>query len=408
VLARAQSRDFQPPAVAARRWRCRTLGATHTLPALLLAGALCSAGTSHAEPAQHPVNFSFFYPLSTNRDPMVETHFRLGILYGRVGAIHGVDLSGVVGRIHGEMSGFQVTGVATVNGGEFRGASVTGLLHYGGGDARGVQLSGLVNYGRGMFRGFQYASLFNYAEKDFVGVQLTSMYNLANADARYAQIASIVNIVSGSFRGLQASGGINYVQEEARGLQAGLFDYAHTIHGAQIALLNVAGTAHAAQLGAVNVARKNDVFALGLVSVANNGGADWVSFASNLAAINTGVRTSLLGFYSMFTLGVGDVQEERGDTAFLTWNYGYGFGLWRRWSLDTDLGFVHVMPQSSDDPAENDRLHYALQARALGEWRLSERTSVFGGAGLSTVFSEYSTTATTEIDPLVVLGVSLY
>src|SRR5262245_51912254 len=118
VLANAQSSASRPPAAAPRRRRCRTWGPTHSLPVLRLAAALfalASVGTSRAEPAQHPVNFSFFYPLSTNRDPMVETHFRLGILYGRVGAIHGVDLSGVVGRIHGDMSGLQVNGVAAVN-----------------------------------------------------------------------------------------------------------------------------------------------------------------------------------------------------------------------------------------------------------------------------------------------------
>lgn len=369
---------------------------------------LSAAPPGAAEPGHHPVNLSFFHPISTNQDPLVSTNLRLNILYGRVGALRGADISGVVGRVHGDVRGAQVTGVVSLVSGATRGASVTGILNYNGGDVRGVQVSGLMNYGRGQFRGLQYASLFNFVEKDFTGVQVTSMYNLANADARYAQVATIVNSVAGSFQGLQAAGGINYVQDDLQGVQAGLLNSAHAFRGVQIGLLNLTGVAHGPQLGAVNIAQQNEAFALGLLSLAGNGGVDWVSFASNFAAISTGVRTSVRDFYSMFTVGVGDVQEERGDTAFLGWNYGYAWALRPRWSLDTDVGYVHVIPQPSDDLADNDRLHFALQARALAEWRLGKKTSVFGGAGINTVFSEYSTTATTEVDPLVVLGVSLY
>jgi len=339
---------------------------------------------------------------------MVSTNFRLNVLYGRVGALRGVDITGVAGRVHGDVRGLQVTGVVSLVSGTSRGASVTGILNYSGGDVRGLQFSGLMNYGRGNFHGLQFASLFNFVEKDFSGIQVTSMYNLANADARYLQLATIVNTVSGSFQGVQASSGINFIQDDLHGAQIGLLNSAHTFRGAQIGLVNLVGQAHGPQLGAVNIARQNDAFALGLVSVADNGGADWVSFATNVAAFSTGVRTSVRGFYSMFTVGVGDVQDERDDTAFLGWNYGYAFGLTPRWNLDTDVGFVHVIPQPSDDPAENDRLHFGLQARAMGEVRVGKNTSVFGGAGVNTMFSEYSTTATTEIEPLVVLGVSLY
>ncbi len=366
-----------------------------------------SSSESRADAPHHPVNFSFLYPLSTNRDPMVSTNFRLNVLYGRVGAIRGLDLSGVVARVHGEVRGIQLAGAVSVTDGEVHGLALAGGFGYAAGDGRGLQASGLISYAHGAWRGLQYASLFNYAEKEIVGAQVSAVYNLANADVRYVQLASIVNAVSGSLRGIQASGGINYVQEQVTGIQAGLFGYAQRFHGAQIGALNWTGTAHGAQVGIVNVANEGD-FALGLVNLARNGGADWVTFASSYAAINTGVRTSLRGFYSMFTIGLGDVVDEREDTGFLTWNYGYAFDIARRWRLDTDLGFVHVVPEPSDDPSVNDRLRYALQARALGELRVGDRTTIFGGAGMSTVFSEYSTDATTEVEPLVVVGISLY
>jgi hypothetical protein len=157
-----------------------------------------------------------------------------------------------------------------------------------------------------------------------------------------------------------------------------------------------------------NWARQNEGYAFGMVNYAGNGGVDWVSFATNLAAFNTGVRTSQHGFYSMLSAGVGDVQDERVDSGFITWNYGYGFGLSSRWTLDADLGFVHIMPHKSDDPSKNTRLHYAGQARVLGEYRWSRKGAIFFGGGLSVIASEYSSDASTETEPLAVLGISLF
>ena len=137
-----------------------------------------------AQPAHHPVNLSLFYPLSTNRDPAVSTNLRLNLLYGRVGAIRGLDLSGITGRVDGPVRGVQVTGIVSSVSGEFRGVALTGLLNYGGAGGKGVQVSGLANFGRGGFRGAQYASFFNFVEGEFAGAQVTGFYNLANEDAR--------------------------------------------------------------------------------------------------------------------------------------------------------------------------------------------------------------------------------
>ena len=389
-----------------RPFPARVSGWVRLVSVLFVLGVLPSG--AYSEPGHHPVNASLLYPISTNRDPAVSTNFCLNLLYGRVGALHGVDLSGVYGRVDGPVRGVQVTGLLSTVTGTFRGASLTGLVNYGGGDARGIQVSGLVNYGRGNFSGIQYAGFFNFVEQDFRGVQLTTLYNLASQDARWVQVSSVVNAVAGHFEGIQLSGGINYVQEDVKGFQVGLAAFAASFRGAQVGLVNFTGKAQGLQLGLVNVARQNEGHAFGLVNYADNGGVDWVSFATNLAAFNTGVRTSLRGFYSMFTAGLGDVQEERGDTGFFTWNYGYGFALTSGWTLDADLGFVHIIPRKSDDPNETTRLHYAGQARVLGEYRWSPRTALFFGGGLSAIVSEYSMDATTEYEPLAGLGISLF
>ena len=108
------------------------------------------------------------------------------------------------------------------------------------------------------------------------------------------------------------------------------------------------------------------------------------------ATISAGARTAYRGFYSMLTVGVGDVQEDQLDTVFLGWHYGHAFTLSRTWNLDADLGYEHILPQPSDEPEVNDRLHFAVQARVLAEVRLSPLIRLFGGTGLNATFSEYS------------------
>jgi hypothetical protein len=75
--------------------------------------------------------------------------------------------------------------------------------------------------------------------------------------------------------------------------------------------------------------------------------------------------------------------------------------------LSPDLGFVHVMPQSEEEGRINDR-HFALQARLTGEFRFSPKATAFFGGGLSVRFSEYSSKASSDVDPLIVGGVTLF
>jgi len=372
-----------------------------------VAGTLAS-GTAAAQPPHHPVNFSFFFPISTNRNPEISTNFRLNLLYGQVGAVRGVDLGGVVARCDHDFRGAEIAGGVSVIGGELRGAAYTGGLSYVRSDVRGAQAAGLVNFDRGRLWGFQYASLFNYIEKGFVGVQFTGMYNLNNGDGRYLQIASVVNANAGAFVGAQLTAGINFTNASLRGAQIGLFSFADSLQGVQVGLANISRQAHGAQIGVLNVAHRLDGVPFGAVNLVDEGGeANWIALGSNLAAFSAGARTAFRGYYSMLTAGIGDVQEERWDSVFLGWHYGYAFDLGRTWALDTDLGFEHIIPQTNGDPRENDRLHFALQARALAEARLSKSIRLFAGTGLSAILSEYSSKAHTDWDPLFVAGISV-
>ena len=386
----------------------RTAGAVSCCLIYGLIGLLLAAGTATAEPAHHPLNLTFFYPLGTNQDPDITTNFRLSLIYGRVGSVRGVDLNAGVSIIQRDLSGLQATLLYSQVGGEFRGIALTGLVNYFQSDSRGLQMAGLANVDRGRFAGLQYAALFNYVGDGLSGVQLTSVYNSSHGDGGFLQIAGVANMNEGSFGGVQV-GGLNFTGAQLAGAQLGLVNVATQTHGFQGAIVNFADEAHGLQIAPLNIMRRNHGVPVGLINIdEENGSADWVTFGSSLAAINTGVRTTVNRFYSMLTVGSGDLQGDIEEAVFLTWNYGYAIPLSKAWSIDVDLGFAHIIPESSDDPDLNDELHFALQARALAEVRFGRKVAAFAGGGVSSVYSEYSSNATQKTEALVVAGVSLF
>ena len=73
----------------------------------------------------------------------------------------------------------------------------------------------------------------------------------------------------------------------------------------------------------------------------------------------------------------------------------------------SDPRYVAYHDEEWGVPVHDDRLHFAIQARALLETPISTRWTLFGGGGASLPFSEYSKDATSDLDPLVVAGVIL-
>jgi hypothetical protein len=354
------------------------------------------------------VNLAFFYPISTNQDPTILTNFRINLMYGRVGYIKGVDIGTIVNRTDRDMNGIQLTGVYSHTGSDLRGAAFTGGINYVGGSVRAIQVAGIVNFNRDWFRGFQYATLFNYVQDNVVGVQWASVYNMANADVRGFQLSSFANLTAGTLRGFQIAGGVNFVNEFMRGAQVGFLNFAVGFRGAQVGAINLVREGNGAMIGVIN--RSIDLKGVPVGAInwdKTNGNTDWSIYGSNFALASTGIRTMVRNYVSTLALGIGDVPEERDDTVFLSWYYGYLFELGERWWVSPDLGYVHIMPQSSKAGKDNN-LQFAFQARVTAEVRASEIVNVFFGGGVSVRFSEYSTKASSEVDPLIVAGVALW
>lgn len=143
-----------------------------------------------------PAVASFAYPLATNlQHPWARTNFEFNALYGRVGALEGLQL-GMFGMVLGNRA---------------RGAS---------GDVLGAQISALANVATGHVRGAQ-----------------TSASNIAVGGLSGAQIGG-VNVVGDRVRGVQI-GGINVAAGPVQGVQVGLVNYAKDVEGVPIGLVSV-------------------------------------------------------------------------------------------------------------------------------------------------------------------------
>jgi len=132
------------------------------------------------------VNLSVFYPLSINKNDSVSTNFNLSWIYGKVGSVYGVDLSGCVSLVKR--------------------------------DVRGYEGAGLVNIVGGNMVGFQDAGLMNHVEANLKGWQGAGIYNHVVGNASFFQSAGIVNNVAGDFKGLQASGITNILKGSLTGM----------------------------------------------------------------------------------------------------------------------------------------------------------------------------------------------
>lgn len=136
-----------------------------------------------------PVTVGFLYPLATNANrPNVTSNADISPLYGRVGAIEGAQVGGVVVHASRDIDGVQLGGVAAISGGA----------------VRGVQIGGVTNV----------------ALEGVHGVQL-----------------SPVNIGTGPIDGLQL--GVVNVGKKVRGLQLGLINVAEDVDGASLGLVSI-------------------------------------------------------------------------------------------------------------------------------------------------------------------------
>lgn len=345
-------------------------------PALLTGLATPCAAQSSQHPPHHFASLQLLHPIATSPNPETTTNLRFSVLYGRSGEVRWVDLNLGIG--------------VTSSGGT------------------GFAMSGLANYNEDAFAGLQLAGSLNYVDRGFAGAQISGILNLNDGGGTFLQACSVANINAGPFAGLQWAGLLNAANSRIGGGQIALANYAENMNGFQIGVFNLARQFHGLQVGILNHSREFSGTPIGLINMDDHSRREWMFYGSNLSLANIGFRTVLNNWSSIVSAGYGDAKGDVESSLFLGWNFGRNIPLGEKLDLTIDLGFQHVIPQKSSDPVKNDRLHYSLQARAIGEYHLNENLGLVGSLGSSTVFDEYSSNADSETDLHFIAGIVLY
>ncbi len=379
------------------------------LLSLLAASVLgTAAGQAQTANSHQFLTLQFLHPLATNSNPEASASVRLSLLYGRSRNITALDLNGAVGVSSGDVSAFQATTLYNRVGGRFSGVGFTGGIQHLQTDGRGALVTLGTNYVEGNFAGLQMAGLLNLNHNHFAGAQISGLANLNDGAGTFLQLSSIANVNAGAFAGLQLSAFLNAANSNMGGGQLGLVNFADNLAGFQVGAVNLTRVFSGVQIGVLNFGRENSGTPIGLINMANDDRREWLFTATNLSLVNIGFRTVVNGWSSVVSFGRGDMQGDVEDSYFVGWHYGHLLLTRPSWELTLDAGFMHIIPPASDNPDENDRLHYALQARLLGDWKMNDNLGIIGSVGLSTVFDEYATDANSQTDALLTGGIVLY
>lgn len=370
--------------------------------------AVPTASRAQEPPPHHFASLQFLHPIATSPDPETSTSFRLSLLYGRSGRVKGLDLNAVAGVTSGDVTGLALSGLLNRVGGGFGGfAGTVGVNNMAGGSA-GLQVAGLANWNQDAFTGVQMASVLNYTDRGFAGAQISGVINLNDRAGTFAQVASVANVNAGPFAGVQVSAFLNAANSTASGGQLAILNFAEDMSGVQVGFFNMGRRFHGLKIGVVNTGYEITGTTIGLVNRDLDSRKEWMFYASNISLGNIGYRTVLNHWSSVVSMGYGDAQGDIDQTLFFAWNFGRNIPLNDKWEMTLDLGFQHIIPKKSNEPDENDRLQYALQARALGEYRLNDGLGLFGAVGSSTRYAEYASDAPSETDFHFSAGVVLY
>lgn len=133
----------------------------------------------------------------------------------------------------------------------------------------------------------------------------------------------------------------------------------------------------------------------------------WVTSGGSITRITTAFRATHHHWYG--ELGIGGLSgfDNRENAFFLGLNLGRRFELVPRLFLGADLGYRHVIPDGSDDPAIDTGKYFTLEGRLKLEVVLGQHLSMFLGAGTANIHQGYSLGSDTVHKGSVFWGVGL-
>ena len=279
-----------------------------------------------------PAQFSIYYPFATHGKQSTDYtyNFSLNLVYGKVGGVNGIEVSGLVGRVEGEINGVQIAGISNASGG-VRGVQVAGLGNASDGvkgiqiagfgnasdEVKGIQIGGFGNASDGV-KGIQVAG-FGNASDNVRGIQIGGFGN-ASDEVKGLQVAGFGNAAD-NVNGIQI-GGFGNAADDVKGIQiGGIGNAADKITGLQIGIYNRIHNLRGLQIGIVS---RNDTIekgaSLSLVNIVKRGFyREWELSFSDYANIALSYKMGMQRFYTIYTVGVNFIEDN-------LWNVGIGFG----------------------------------------------------------------------------------
>ncbi len=385
-------------------------------------------------------NLSIYYPFSINKSKNDSTNINLSLIYGHVGQVHGFDLAAVVSAVEDNVKGLQVAGLGGVCGSKITGGQIAGLFAVAGDELSGVQLSGLFNVCGEQGEGLQASSFMNVTGKSFQGIQAALFMNVTGEESKGLQAAGLMNVTGNTYQGIQAGGGwnvvgescggiqaaglfnvtgerfrglqaagiFNVVGERFNGLQAGCMNAAATSAGVQIGLANAAGDLEGVQIGLVNYSKNTNGVPVGLVNISKyDGRLRWISWASNLTGVNSGVKFSIKRIYSIIALGSINFTDGNNESLAYSGFYGLSIPL-NRISLNTDIGYMYIDNATLFRSQMGAPDQQVVMLRASLNKRISNTLSLFAGGGLSHIKERDAPAGSSEFKPVYFAGLELF
>ncbi|MFC2160720.1 LA_2272 family surface repeat-containing protein [Acidobacteriota bacterium] len=370
------------------------------------------------------VNFSLYYPISLNKSEYDSVNFNLSLAYGKVGSVRGLDISAGGSAINGDLRGIQLCGLLGVIGDTGRGIQLSGLINVAGDSFFGIQGSGLINVvgngfkgiqssglisvaGQGGF-GLQMSGLASVAGETFNGLQTSGIFSVTGEKFKGVQAAGIFSVTGDSCFGLQASGVFNVTGDVLKGLQTAPFNVAAHSEGVQVGVVNVAGNSSGVQIGVVNYTQEeNTGVPFGLVNLAENGRIRGTLWGGNTVAATAGVKFTVSRFYSILSLGYGNLEDNIGGSLTYGFHYGIMFPV-KNLSFGVDLGYrirdnKRLFRHTGLDPDQ-----FMLEGRILLDVPLTEGISLLLGAGGSYIFDTNESIRNGELKPIFLAGIEFF
>ena len=376
------------------------------------------------EGKKYPLNLSLWYPVSINKTKNDEVNLNLALLYSRVGYVYGLDLSLLGSAISHDLEGVQICGLASIVGERGQGAQVSLLSNIVGESFTGFQATGLANIIGESFSGIQCAALLNIAGKNGSIVQAAGLFNIVGENFSGIQASAGFNITGKSYTGLQTVGLFNIAGEKMEGVQAaGLFNIAgESLNGIQLAAFNIAGNSSGVQVGIANVAGNSGGFQLGLVNytkeinsglpigpvnIAQNGRIRGIVWIGSHVAVTGGAKFQINNFFSLLTLGVGNLNDNIGGSATYGFHYGMSFPTGHL-TLNPDIGYRYRDNKPLFKKSEHESDQHMLEARIMLGIPLSKKASLIIGAGLTRIFDSGKHIDSGDTSPLIIAGIEFF